>query len=544
MPVLLYFFGAFRKTVIIGSGIIKGDLDMISFGFSYVGLIYLIMLFVPNGIWAKNRPQGYEEDAKRESKILLAFERTGEVLLTCLALIFKDTNIRPGSWWLGWLILSFAAMVLYEIYWIRYFRSAKTLSDMYSSIAGFPVAGASMPVIAFFFLGIYASNIFLIIASVIMGIGHIGIHMQHRKMAGITSKKSKALKIVLAVIQVMVAIPVFIIVGISVFLVAKRNINYLSCIISTSTGIDEQTYVDIHGTQQFISIRGKDKTNPVILFLHGGPMTPDGFLSYTYANDLIDDYTFVCWDQRGCGRTYFANPGIAKDTISFDQALMDVEEMVDYLCDRFSQDKIIIMGHSYGTILGARYVYKHPRKVAAYIGVGQFINAKKSLDTEYEDALALAKAAGDDTTYMELAYKDYLEEPSVYNHDQIMSYCRTYHPEQDSSDIYLAAATSPYLATDDVRWHFKMAFPEVVQEVGIELVFTSNIIDLSSQTDYKVPVYFISGANDWTCSYVLMAEYADRIGADYLLIEGAGHAVQTDKPHEFSHAVKEFLKTI
>ena len=202
------------------------------------------------------------------------------------------------------------------------------------------------------------------------------------------------------------------------------------------------------------------------------------------------------------------------------------------------------MGHSYGTILGARYVYEHPRKVAAYIGVGQFVNAKKSLDTEYEDALALAKAAGDDTTYMELAYKDYLEEPSVYNHDQIMSYCRTYHPEQDSSDIYLAAATSPYLATDDVRWHFKMAFPEVVQEVGIELVFTSNIIDLSSQTDYKVPVYFISGANDWTCSYVLMAEYADRIGADYLLIEGAGHAVQTDKPHEFSRAVKEFLKTI
>ena len=137
------------------------------------------------------------------------------------------------------------------------------------------------------------------------------------------------------------------------------------------------------------------------------------------------------------------------------------------------------------------------------------------IETEFEDALALAKGQGDDTTYMELAYQDYLKDPSPYNHDQISSYCRTYHHEDESWDIFLSAATSPYLATDDVRWHFKMAFPEVVQEVGIELVFTSNIIDLSSQTDYKVPVYFISGANDWTCSYVLMAEYADRIGADF-----------------------------
>ena len=103
---------------------------MISFGFSYVGLIYLIMLFVPNIIWAKHKPEGYDEAAVKENKILLLFERTGEVLLTCLALIFRDTNIRPGSWWLGWLILSFAAMVLYEIYWIRYFVSPKTMADM------------------------------------------------------------------------------------------------------------------------------------------------------------------------------------------------------------------------------------------------------------------------------------------------------------------------------------------------------------------------------------------------------------------------------
>ena len=161
----------------VGIRVTKGQF-MINFGFSYVGLIYLVMLFIPNGIWAKNKPEGYDEHEKRENKVLLAFERAGEVLLCCLGLIFKDTNIRPGSLWIGWLIASFIAMVLYEFYWIRYFKSPKTLADMYSSFAGFPVAGASLPVVAFFLLGIYASNIFLIGASIIMGIGHIGIHLQ------------------------------------------------------------------------------------------------------------------------------------------------------------------------------------------------------------------------------------------------------------------------------------------------------------------------------------------------------------------------------
>ncbi len=72
-------------------------------------------------------------------------------------------------------------MFLYEIYWIKYFKSNKTMKDMYSSLLGIPVAGAILPVIAFFLLGIYVKNIFLIIATIILGIGHIGIHLNHRK---------------------------------------------------------------------------------------------------------------------------------------------------------------------------------------------------------------------------------------------------------------------------------------------------------------------------------------------------------------------------
>lgn len=151
------------------------------FGFSYIGLIFLVMLLVPNIIWSKFKPIGYEEYVKNENKVLVLFEKIGEFLVTVLALIFTDFNINQISYWSIVLLLAFLLMILYEIYWLRYFLSEKTMKDFYTSILGIPVAGATLPVLAFLLLGIYGKNIFLIIAVFILGIGHIGIHLNHKK---------------------------------------------------------------------------------------------------------------------------------------------------------------------------------------------------------------------------------------------------------------------------------------------------------------------------------------------------------------------------
>lgn len=153
----------------------------IHFGFSYVGLIFLIMLIVPNIIWNKNKPTDYDKYLKNENRVLLIFERIGEVSVTCFSLIFRDYNINKISYRSVILLISFILMLLYEVYWIRYFKSDKTMKDMYSSLLGIPVAGAALPVTAFLLLGIYGRNIFLIVSTVILGIGHIGIHLNHRK---------------------------------------------------------------------------------------------------------------------------------------------------------------------------------------------------------------------------------------------------------------------------------------------------------------------------------------------------------------------------
>ncbi len=136
------------------------------------------MLFVPNIIWAKNKPEDYDIYSKDENRTLSLIERIGQVLVVCSLFFADNISITP---WILVLVLAFIFMILYELYWIKYFRSPKTMKDMYSDFLGIPVAGATLPVLAFIFLGIYEMNPFLIFFFFLLGIGHIGIHLDYER---------------------------------------------------------------------------------------------------------------------------------------------------------------------------------------------------------------------------------------------------------------------------------------------------------------------------------------------------------------------------
>ena len=101
--------------------------------------------------------------------------------MTGLVLVFRDFNVQGWSPRLLWLIAALALMLLYECFWIRYFRSAHTMRDFYSSLLGIPVAGATLPVAAVLLLAVYGRNPILFAAGIVLGIGHIGIHLNHKK---------------------------------------------------------------------------------------------------------------------------------------------------------------------------------------------------------------------------------------------------------------------------------------------------------------------------------------------------------------------------
>ena len=153
-----------------------------TFRISWIGLIFLLGTIGPNLIWTRNKPEDYEKYVGRESNMLRALERTGETMVTCTALIFASGQpLLPLTLRSLWLAGAVALMVMYELFWLRYFRSSKTMADFYSSFLAVPVAGAVLPVAAFALLAVYDRNLLLGISVLVLGIGHIGIHLQHAR---------------------------------------------------------------------------------------------------------------------------------------------------------------------------------------------------------------------------------------------------------------------------------------------------------------------------------------------------------------------------
>ena len=150
------------------------------FGFSWVGVVFLAMLYVPNILWARHQPEGYEELSKHENRTLLALERFGQVATTCAALIFVCPQGFSAPWVL-WLVAAFALLVLYECAWIRYFTGGCTLALMYAPLGPVRIPLASLPVAAFALLGVWYGSPVAVAAAVILGIGHVGIHLAHER---------------------------------------------------------------------------------------------------------------------------------------------------------------------------------------------------------------------------------------------------------------------------------------------------------------------------------------------------------------------------
>ena len=521
------------------------------FGFSYVGLIYLAMLFIPNGIWTKNQPKGYAEYEAKENKILLAFERVGQFIVTPVAVLFSDFNYKGWNFWIVVLGISFLMMVLYDIAWVRYFKSEKTMKDFYRGFCGMPLALATYPVFAFLLLGIYGGNILMCIGAIILGIGHIGIHTQHaHEVYGKKPKKKLPVRIIFGVLKGAGALLLVLVFGFFIVAIAGRNANQIKRAWAYRNGVNEQIYVQLDGSEGFINVFGTSESNPVIISLHGGPGAPSSFVDYDWQDYLADDYTIVSWDETGCGRSYYHNADVNPDNtgLSFEQQLADLDALVDYCCDRFGQDQVIILGHSYGSMLGSTYVMEHPEKVSAYIGVGQCVNETDYYGEvyAYEDALRIAQEQGDDTSAMEAAYEDFMSDLSLEHLLTLRTYTTAYHPQTDMADTATAAAIySPILGVDDARWYLLEIEATMGDPLYMELeapledaMLNFNLYDIGQ---YQVPVLFISGSCDWACPSELVETYADEHGLQYVAMEGCGHSPQGQHPDQFADIIRGFL---
>jgi pimeloyl-ACP methyl ester carboxylesterase len=170
---------------------------------------------------------------------------------------------------------------------------------------------------------------------------------------------------------------------------------------SAPRGVEESGFVSIGGIEQWVGINGEDTGNPAILYLHGGPGEAQSPLLRLFAS-WSHEFTIVNWDQRGSGRTYGKNgpatPGMSTPEMALDRLATDAHEVALYACHRLSKKKVVLVGQSWGALLGLHVIKLWPELFSAFVATGLAASWKDALESQERWARAQATAAGDRAT--------------------------------------------------------------------------------------------------------------------------------------------------
>jgi pimeloyl-ACP methyl ester carboxylesterase len=318
--------------------------------------------------------------------------------------------------------------------------------------------------------------------------------------------------------------------------------------IVSPNGVDERIKLRIGGIDQWLSIRGRDRRNPILLFLHGGPAAVTMPASYTFQSPWEDFFTVVQWDQRGAGKTYAANteqqmsPGMTIEGMTDDAA-----QVVQYLRQHYGKQKIFLLGHSWGTVLGTRLARQHPDWFHAYIGVGQVVNVRRNEEIGFAFALRAAKADHNPQAVRELeALMPYPGTvPMTLQRIGTRSKWETYyggltHGRKDFSYYADAEGLSPDYDQAEL------------DAIGKGSVYTLNHllqpllgVDLDDMTDFGCPVILFVGQHDYTTSHELAEQWFERIrepSKRMVLFADSAHMVMQEQPGRFlMHLVTDAL---
>lgn len=290
--------------------------------------------------------------------------------------------------------------------------------------------------------------------------------------------------------------------------------------------IAELQKVELNGHQEWISIRGKDCHNPVLLFLAGGPGGSQMAATRNELSGLEENFVVVNWDQPGSGKSYSAVPN---DKITADTYVDDGLALTDFLRQRFETEKIYLMGESWGSVLGILLASTSPEKYHAFIGTGQMVDFKETEITDYKKAMELAKANNDQKIINQLTSNGM---PPYYGQDitwksavylNYLSNYMTNNPEITNGGYHtLRDMFSPeYSIIDSVNYlrgiidTFNSVYPQLYD------------IDLrKSHTKLDIPAYFFIGRHDVNAPIQLTQEYYDLLEAPkkgLVWFEHSGH---------------------
>jgi pimeloyl-ACP methyl ester carboxylesterase len=281
--------------------------------------------------------------------------------------------------------------------------------------------------------------------------------------------------------------------------------------------------VELGGLDQWILIRGSDRSNPILLWLHGGPGGAQMAFAHHVDRELEGHFVVVHWDQRGAGKSNHRE--FDEETMRLERYLQDARELIGYLRRRFGQDRIILLGHSWGTRLGIELVKAHPEYFHAYIGVSQVVNHDRATELARDWLLETIDA---DEAPADWRTLQHIEIPARRHSEyrRLNELTGAYGGSMDLSAVQLAriAVRAPeYTVLDYIRLLRGMnRGGGPMHEGGIMAAY--NFVETIPEVE--VPVYFFMGAHDYNTPLALVREYYEIIEAprkELVVFEHAAH---------------------
>ncbi|WP_125076951.1 alpha/beta hydrolase [Pseudoxanthomonas sp. SGT-18] len=301
-------------------------------------------------------------------------------------------------------------------------------------------------------------------------------------------------------------------------------------------GVERYEYVRIGGIDQFVSIRGQDRANPVLLVVHGGPGFPTSGIAWWATRGLEEYFTVVHWDQRGAGKTHLANdPARVAPSMRPQRFVDDTEELVAWLRREFAQDKVFLLGTSWGSYVGLEFALRRPEWLHAYIGMGQAIDSPESERRGYAYALEQARRDGNAGAVAEL--------------ESIAPYAREGEPiplakialERKWSDYYGGVMAWRQGQVDGIAVRLAPEYSDAEAARAYEangwsqefLLSDVLSVDLGGQTRLGCPLIILAGRHDRSVNSQVAYEWFGRVQAPYKhfeWFEHSAHEILAEEP--------------
>jgi proline iminopeptidase len=316
-------------------------------------------------------------------------------------------------------------------------------------------------------------------------------------------------------------------------------------------GVERLEAVPIGGIEQWVSIRGRDLNNPILLFIHGGPGYVSIPMSWWFTRGWEEYFTVVQWDQRGSGKTYLLNdPTQVAPTLTLQRMQADTEEMVTWLRKEFGKKKIVVIGHSWGSYLGLELAQKHPEWLYAYIGVGQLTNGPESERRGWAYAMERARNAGNAQAMADL------QSVAPYFSPDPPASLQSVYTQRKWLEFYGGAmAYRSGTTAESALYQLSPDYSDAeIAHVWEGNEFTEKYLlkdvlalDLSTRREFHCPIFIFDGRNDFNINSQLAAEWFRTVKAPvkrFVWFEQSGHLPMTEEPGKFLISLASFVRPL